>query len=189
MLSAFLLVSFFSTSPCQIFNFFASLLISLMIFILHLIHCDVSTLDKREESKIKNNFSNSLWKCYNPKKCLIGLRSPASLLISTLSGRQGRYAHAYSICAPFYCISLEENYLVGGGGYNAARGLISRDIAWTFYWLRKTRVFVFYAKLFSFIYRLTHCDPSTYDEREEAPCTNYCFGFMSYICDNHIQCL
>ena len=41
-----------------------------------------------------------------------------------LSGRQGRYAHAYGICAPFYCISLKKDYW-GGGGYNAARDLIN----------------------------------------------------------------
>ena len=36
-----------------------------------------------------------------------------------------RFAHAYGICTPFYCINLKKY----GGGYNAARGLISRDIA------------------------------------------------------------
>ena len=61
-----------------------------------------------------------------PKKCFIGLRSRASLPISALSGRQGRYAHAYGFCAPFYWISLKRNY---GGGYNTARGPILRDIA------------------------------------------------------------
>ena len=40
-------------------------------------------------------------------------------------GSPGRYAHAYGICTPFYCISLKNIY----GGYNAARDLISRDIA------------------------------------------------------------
>ena len=38
-----------------------------------------------------------------------------------------QYAHDYGICATFYCISLKHTY--AGGGYNAARGLISRDIA------------------------------------------------------------
>ena len=41
------------------------------------------------------------------KKCFIGLRSRTSLSISALSARRGRYAHAYGICAPFYCISLK----------------------------------------------------------------------------------
>ena len=50
----------------------------------------------------------------------------AAISISALSGRRGRYAHAYGICVPFYCISLKN---MEGGGYNAARGLISRDIA------------------------------------------------------------
>ena len=36
----------------------------------------------------------------------------------------GRYAHAYGICAPFYCISLKKVY----GVLNAASGLISMDI-------------------------------------------------------------
>ena len=31
-----------------------------------------------------------------------------SLSISALSGRRGQYAHAYGICAPFYCISLKK---------------------------------------------------------------------------------
>ena len=38
-----------------------------------------------------------------------------------LSGCQGRYAHAYRICASFYCMSLKNIYR-GGGGYNAAWG-------------------------------------------------------------------
>ena len=42
----------------------------------------------------------------------------AAISSFALSGRRGRYAHAYGICTSFYCISL-----------NAARGLISRDIA------------------------------------------------------------
>ena len=61
------------------------------------------------------------------KICFLGLPSRASLSISDLSGRWGRYAHAYSICAPFYCISVKK--YMGGGLHNAARGLISRDIA------------------------------------------------------------
>ena len=47
----------------------------------------------------------------------------------TLSGRRVRYAHAYGIYAPFYCISLKN---IMGGGYNTARGLVSRDIAENF---------------------------------------------------------
>ena len=61
------------------------------------------------------------------KKWFIGLQSRASLSISALNGRRGRDSHAYGICAPFYCIS-QKNY-GGGGGYNAASGLISMDIA------------------------------------------------------------
>ena len=38
-----------------------------------------------------------------------------------------KYAHAYGICATFYCISLNKWH--GGGGYSAAMVLISRDIA------------------------------------------------------------
>ena len=54
------------------------------------------------------------------------MQSQALLLISTLRGHRGRYVivHAYIIWAPFYCISLKK-YMVN----NAARGLISRDIA------------------------------------------------------------
>jgi hypothetical protein len=33
---------------------------------------------------------------------------------AAVSGRWGRYIHAYGICAPFYCISLKNIY--GGGG-------------------------------------------------------------------------
>ena len=66
------------------------------------------------------------WQRYTPRPpCFIGLRSRASLSITVVSG--GRYAHAYGICAPFYCISLKN--ITGRVGYNAARGLISRDIA------------------------------------------------------------
>ena len=43
-----------------------------------------------------------------------------------LSSLRGRYAHVYGICAPFYCIILKK-YM--GGGYNAAKGLITRDNA------------------------------------------------------------
>ena len=46
---------------------------------------------------------------------------------SALGGRKRWYPHAYGICALFYCISLKNIY--EGGGYNAARALISRDIA------------------------------------------------------------
>ena len=46
--------------------------------------------------------------------------------IFAVSGRKGRYSHAYDICAPFYCISLK---IIYGEVYNAARGLISRDMA------------------------------------------------------------
>ena len=53
------------------------------------------------------------------KKCFKGL----------LSGRRGRYAHAYGIWAPFYYNRLKNIYGGGWGGYNAAKGLISRDIA------------------------------------------------------------
>ena len=48
------------------------------------------------------------------KKCFTGLQSRASLSNSDLLGRQGRHAHAYGICAPFYCISLKQK-LYGGG--------------------------------------------------------------------------
>ena len=34
------------------------------------------------------------------KSCFIGLWSQASLSISALSGRRGRYAHSYGICTP-----------------------------------------------------------------------------------------
>ena len=47
--------------------------------------------------------------------------------ISAISDRRGRYALTYGVCVSFYCISLKNIY--GGGGYNAVRGLISRDIA------------------------------------------------------------
>ena len=61
------------------------------------------------------------WQFYTPpplqKKCFIGLRSRASLSNSDLSGRRGRNAHAYQ---------PQNNFL---GGYNAAKSLISRDIA------------------------------------------------------------
>ena len=60
------------------------------------------------------------------KNCFIGLRSQASLSISAPSGCRGLYAHAYGIFTPFYSISLQ----IYMGGYNAARGLISRDIAY-----------------------------------------------------------
>ena len=50
-----------------------------------------------------------------------------NVLYKAFSGRRGWYAHAYGNCDPFYCNSLKNIY--GGGGYNAARGLISRDIA------------------------------------------------------------
>ena len=61
--------------------------------------------------------------------CFIGLRSRVSLSISALSGHRGRNAHAYGICASFHCISLKNIYEGGGRRYNAARSLISRDIA------------------------------------------------------------
>ena len=47
--------------------------------------------------------------------------------ISIFAHHRGRYAHAYGICARLYCNSLKNIW--GGKGYNAARGLISRDIA------------------------------------------------------------
>ena len=47
-------------------------------------------------------------------------------LAAALSDRQGQYAHAYGICAPFYCISIK-NYMEGG--YNASMDIITRDIA------------------------------------------------------------
>ena len=46
-----------------------------------------------------------------------------ALYITALSGRWGRYANAYGICAPSYCISLKKIY--EGGGYSTARGLVS----------------------------------------------------------------
>ena len=42
--------------------------------------------------------------------CFLVLRSRASLSISSLSGRRGRYAHAYGICAHFYWISLKKKH-------------------------------------------------------------------------------
>ena len=48
---------------------------------------------------------------------------------AALSGRLGRYAHAYGFCDPFNYISLKHIY----GGYNTARGLNSRDIAGIYY--------------------------------------------------------
>jgi hypothetical protein len=42
--------------------------------------------------------------------------------------KKGWYAHAYGTCTPFYNISLKKLW----EGYNAARGLISRDIAKAF---------------------------------------------------------
>ena len=57
---------------------------------------------------------NSVWVFFNTKMCFIGLRSRASLSISALRGRRGRYAHAYGICAPFYCLSLIIIYEWGG---------------------------------------------------------------------------
>ena len=52
----------------------------------------------------------------------------AAKSISALCGRRGWFAHAYDICAHFYCISPKKKYM-GGGGYNAEKGLILRDIA------------------------------------------------------------
>ena len=54
----------------------------------------------------------------------------APTLKNALSGRHGWYAHAYAICAPFYCISLKK---IKGGGYNAANSLISRDLHWRYF--------------------------------------------------------
>ena len=45
--------------------------------------------------------------CIHIKKCF-------KRLLSALSGRQGRYAHVYGICASFNCISLKKIY--GGEG-------------------------------------------------------------------------
>ena len=50
------------------------------------------------------------------------------VLNSALSGRRGRYAHAYGIYAFF--LLYQSN--MGWGGHNAAWGLISRDIAKNF---------------------------------------------------------
>ena len=52
-----------------------------------------------------------------------------NVLYRSLSGHQGRYAHAYGICTHFYCISLKKIY-GGREGYNAARGPILRNIAY-----------------------------------------------------------
>ena len=52
------------------------------------------------------------WQRYPPpiqKKCFIGLRFRPSLSILALSGRRGRYGHAYGICTPLYCNSLKKN--------------------------------------------------------------------------------
>ena len=47
-------------------------------------------------------------------------------------------AHSYSICASFYCISLK--LYMRGEGYNAPKGLISRDIArFAFFHIYKQR--------------------------------------------------
>ena len=51
-----------------------------------------------------------------------------SLSISAFSSCLGWYAHAYSICATLFCITISLKNIYEGG-YNAARGLISRDIA------------------------------------------------------------
>ena len=69
---------------------------------------------------------NSVWVFFYTKMWFIGMRSRASHSISALRGRRGRYAHAYGICAPFYCFSPK---IIYGWGYNAARNLISRDTA------------------------------------------------------------
>ena len=47
--------------------------------------------------------------------------------ISVVAGGGMLIAHAYGICVRFYCISLK--YIYVGGGYNASKGLISRDSA------------------------------------------------------------
>ena len=57
------------------------------------------------------------------KICFIGL------LISALRGDRGRYANGYGICAPFLLYQSKE--ILWAGGYNAVRGLVSRDIAFT----------------------------------------------------------
>ena len=45
---------------------------------------------------------------FGEKISFLGLRSQALLSISALSGRWGRYAHAYGICAHFYYISQKK---------------------------------------------------------------------------------
>ena len=52
------------------------------------------------------------------------------LFRTALSGRRGRYAHAYGICAPFYCISLKK---IKGGGITLPivwfQGIYTEDIS------------------------------------------------------------
>ena len=60
------------------------------------------------------------------KMCFIGLKYRALLSISTLSSRRGGMLMPTS----FAPISILKN-IYEGGGYNAAKGLISRDIAKT----------------------------------------------------------
>ena len=60
------------------------------------------------------------------KKCFIGLRSRALLSIYALSGR-------LRDLRPFLLYQSKKN--IRGGGYYAARGLISRDIA-KFSWVK-----------------------------------------------------
>ena len=48
----------------------------------------------------------------------------ATISISALRSRRGRYAQSFGICARSYCISLK--YTCGEGGFNAARGLIHK---------------------------------------------------------------
>ena len=63
----------------------------------------------------------------------LGLRSRALLSISALSGRRGRFAHAYSICARFYYISQQKKY--EGDVYTRER---AQGITVT--WIRSIRI-------------------------------------------------
>ena len=78
----------------------------------------------------------------------LGLRSRACLTIYALCDRRGRYFHAFGICAPFNCI-YQKN--MQGGMNIAARGLISRDIAYLWICLFWCKCVCVFANLFVFV--------------------------------------
>ena len=86
------------------------------------------------------------WQRYTPppyKKVLYS----AAISISALGRRRGRHAHAYGICAPFYCISLKK--IFGGGitlpGVWFQGTLPGHYSEFCLYsWLTKQRVNMFY---------------------------------------------